>query len=72
MKVLHALKALLLKLDLFWSTDYFRYKEEAEYRTLTGGACSAIIMILFIAVFSSSILGTFDKSTLVWQYGLTQ
>ncbi len=65
-------KSLLLQLDLFWSTDYFRYRSEPEYRTLTGGVCSLLLIITLAAVFSSSVIGTLSKQTINWQYSVAQ
>jgi hypothetical protein len=72
MKCCKALKELIMKMDLFKTTEYFRYKGEPEYQTLTGGLCSLFIVILFIAVFSSSILTTLSKGKLSWSYDLIQ
>lgn len=65
-------RQLVMKCDLFRTTEYFRYKGEPEYRTLTGGVCSVILVSVFIIVFANSIISTFAKSSLSYGYDLIQ
>ena len=47
--------------DLFSQPVTFRYDNEPEYETFTGGACSMIVIIVFIAIFTSTTINTFNK-----------
>jgi len=37
------------------------YQGEPDYETLTGGICSILLIITFIVVFATTLLGTFGK-----------
>lgn len=65
-------KELIYRCDFFKTTEYFRYNQEPQYRTLTGAVCSIIIVVVFASIFSASIINTFDKKVITWQYGLSQ
>jgi hypothetical protein len=39
---------------------------------MTGGVCSCLLIIICIVVFSSSVIATFAKSNINWQYALSQ
>jgi hypothetical protein len=58
--------------DLFKVTRLFRYKSQPYYRTLIGGSCSHMIIVVFIMVFATSIITTLNKSKINWKYNLVQ
>ena len=60
------MKDLLLKCDVFATSQFLRYDSEPEYRTMTGAFCSIAIVVVFLAIFTSVIIGTFDKQNIVW------
>jgi len=66
MKIFDKIKKIILKCDLFCTTEFFRYDEEPEYRTYTGALCSITIVLFFITVFTNVILITLSKSEIIW------
>jgi hypothetical protein len=51
--------------DLFCTTDLLRYKENPEYRSLTGGVVSIAIFVTFAILFARTIFNTFEKQTII-------
>ena len=47
--------------DLFSQRVGFRFDDESEYETFTGGVCSIITIIIFIAIFTGTTINTVDK-----------
>ena len=39
--------------DVFSTTEFLRYKGDPEYRTVTGGVTSLVIIVLFLTLFFS-------------------
>ena len=60
-KIIKFVKKFFTKFDLFPATQYLRYKEEAEFKTATGGLVSIVIIIIFIIVFQSLAMQTLNK-----------
>jgi len=61
MQVINTLKGTVQKLDLFSTSQFLRFKGDAESKTFTGGVVSLAIVIYLIATFSTMIIDTFDK-----------
>lgn len=72
MRIAKKLKGLVLKCDLFKTTEFLRYKGDAEYSTFTGGFCSIFIIILFAALFYNAVIATINKTKMMWAYNLIQ
>ncbi len=56
LKLYSCFTTLLRKFDLFPTTQFLRYKSEAEYKTATGGFVSMAVIVIFVILFYS--LGT--------------
>lgn len=61
MSVLSVGKELVKKFDLFSSSQFLRFKSDAETKTLTGGVVSLGIMLFLTITFATMIIDTFDK-----------
>ena len=48
-------------MDLFSTSELLRYKGEPEYRTVTGGCTSFLVIVLFLTLFFSEGLKTSNK-----------
>lgn len=59
---LKRLKQLLQPFDMFCSSQLLRYNSNTEYKTLTGGLISFLIIISMIIVFTSMVSNTLNKS----------
>ena len=55
------LKEFFKTFDLFSQPVTLRYNDEPEYETVTGGVCSIIMIIIFIAIFTGTAINTFNK-----------
>ena len=55
------IKDIVKGFDLFSQRVGFRFDDEAEYETFTGGVCSIIVIICFIAIFTGTAINTFNK-----------
>lgn len=47
--------------DVFAQPAAFRFGDEPEYESLTGGTCSIIMIIAFIIIFTNTVLSTIRK-----------
>jgi archaellum biogenesis protein FlaJ (TadC family) len=54
--------------DFFNSFHILRYKQEAEYRTFTGGLISVGVIITIIIAFASMILDTVNRVTISFSH----
>lgn len=48
-------------MDLFSSMQFFRFKQDAETKTLTGGVISFSIISFLVVTFSNMMIDTFNK-----------
>lgn len=61
MKMGRGVRELLYKLDFFYESNFLRYKDEADYNTLTGGIISLAIILLVTITFSDKVSKTLGK-----------
>ena len=61
MKIGRGVRELLYKLDFFYQSNFLRYKDEAEYNTITGGIISFTIILLVTITFSGKVSQTLSK-----------
>ena len=54
-------KDIVKSFDLFSLKVGFRFDDQPQYETLTGGICSIITIIIFIAIFTGTTINTFNK-----------
>ncbi len=54
--------------DFFNSFQMLRYKQEAEYRTFTGGLISVGVIITIVIAFASMILDTVNRVTISFNH----
>jgi len=48
-------------LDMFNCNQFFQYKDDTEYRTITGGCISIILIIVLGVIFANEGLKTINK-----------
>lgn len=70
MKIWKKLRDAISAFDFFSRDITFLYKEKPEYVSLTGGLISIVLIIVFIAVFANTAIGTFNKEII--NYSWTQ
>ena len=61
MKIGKGVRELLYKLDFFYEFNFLRYKDEADYNTITGGIVSLTIILLVAITFSDKVSQTIGK-----------
>ena len=61
MKVLKKIKKICKTFDFFAHRVSFRYDDEPAYETVSGGVCSIIMIIVFIAIFTGTTVNTLNK-----------
>ena len=59
------------ELDIFSHGQFLRYRGEENYRTITGGIVSVILMVLFAGIFSTLVLSTFQKSLITTTFDMS-
>lgn len=52
----------VLECDLFAHGTLQRYKQEEGYRTLVGGVASIILVVMFVVIFFSLVISTFQMT----------
>lgn len=57
--VTKSIKEAIKSWDLFSQSPTFRFGDEPEYQSLTGGVCSIIIVIAFLVIFVTTAISTF-------------
>ena len=54
------------KIDMFSTTELFRYKEETEYATCTGAILSLLIITVILLLVYQVLLHTINRSHVTW------
>ncbi len=54
-------KQLVKACDLFAKPVTFRYGDEPEYESVTGGTVSIALIIVFAVIFTNTVLNTFNR-----------
>ena len=62
------IKDILRVADLFYSTEMLRYNRNAQYKTITGGVVSLILIVAFVIGFWSMITNTVNKTTVTSEF----
>jgi uncharacterized protein with PQ loop repeat len=52
--------------DLFSLTQFFRYNQDEDYKTVSGGVTSILVVGIFIILFSGNAINTIDKTDITW------
>ena len=52
--------------DLFSSTQFLRYKQDEDYKTISGGLTSILVVAIFSALFAGNAIATFQKTSISW------
>jgi hypothetical protein len=60
--IIKSFKSFVYKCDFFSTSEFLRYNHEESYRTLTGGTCSIMIVIIFSIIFANLGIQTVNKS----------
>ena len=50
--------------DLFSLSQFLRYRQDEDYKTISGGVTSVVVVVIFIYLFSGNALGTFQKTSI--------
>jgi hypothetical protein len=53
------------EMDFFSHAQFLRYRSEDNYRSLTGGIVSILLIAIFIGIFSNLAIDTFSKNIIV-------
>ena len=53
--------------DLFSLTQFLRYKQDEDYKTVSGGLTSLFVVCIFIILFSSNAVSTVNKTSISWE-----
>ena len=64
MTFFYYLKAGFKSVDLFYSTQMLRYNNYVEYKTITGGIISLVMVISVMIGFSSMIISTMQRTSI--------
>ena len=52
--------------DLFSLSQFLRYRQDEDYKTVSGGITSLLVVGIFVALFADNALGTFRKTSISW------
>jgi hypothetical protein len=52
--------------DLFSTSQFLRYKEDGDYKTVSGGVVSLMIISVFLALFMNTAIQTVNKDIISW------
>ena len=61
MPPLNRIKKIFKAFDFFSHRISFRYDDEPAYESVTGGVCSIIMIVVFIAIFTGTTVNTLNK-----------
>lgn len=64
MVALKTFKRLIYQLDMFCSSELMRYQSETQYKTLTGGLLSLLIIGVVVGGFASMVADTLQRVTI--------
>ena len=64
MKILSKVKEAVQMSDFFYSTHMLRFEKEGEYRTLTGGLLSVVIIVVIVLGFANMIIDTLNMTNI--------
>jgi hypothetical protein len=59
---MNTIKELVLECDFFANGDLQRYRHRENFPTLTGGAISIMWVLVFVGMFYSMALDTFNRN----------
>lgn len=66
------IKEIIKKIDVFAQPATFRFSEQPEYASLTGGIVSIIMIVVFICIFANTVIGTINRQDISSQLTYTQ
>jgi hypothetical protein len=66
MKCRDCISSFFRAFDLFSLTQFLRYNQDEDYKTVSGGVTSLLVVAIFIALFADTALATFDKTQVSW------
>ena len=53
--------------DLFSLSQFLRYKQDNDYKTVSGGLISLLVVAIFCFLFSSNAIATVNKTAIAWK-----
>ena len=60
--------ASFLKLfDLFSLTQFLRYNQDEDYKTVSGGVTSLLVIAIFTILFAGNAISTINKDLVTWE-----
>ena len=66
MTIKECLSELIKFFDLFALTQFLRYNQDEDYKTISGGTTSLLVVVVFIYLFSGNTISTFNKTNITW------
>ena len=67
MKCKSFLSELTKTFDLFSLSQFLRYKQDNDYKTVSGGLISLLVVGIFAFLFSSNAISTVNKTAIAWK-----
>lgn len=67
MKCKSFLSELAKTFDLFSLSQFLRYKQDNDYKTVSGGLISLLVVGIFCFLFSSNAIATVNKTAIAWK-----
>lgn len=61
MGLVKVLKEGIVKLDLFATSQFLRFRGDADSKTFTGGLVSGAVLLFLVITFWSMVINTIDK-----------
>lgn len=72
MGLLSIIKETIYKADFFSSAQFFRFRGDADNKTLTGGLLSLSLIVALLVLFSNMVITTLDKIIITSSTSTTQ
>ena len=66
MKCKSCLAEVIRTCDLFSLTQFLRYDQDEDYKTISGGTISLLVVIIFVIMLASNAVSTVNKTDISW------
>ena len=66
MKCKNCISELIKVFDLFSLSQFLRYRQDEDYKTVSGGVTSLLVVGIFIILFADNALSTVNKTDIAW------
>ena len=66
MKCKECLTDFIRTFDLFSLSQFLRYRQDEDYKTISGGITSILVVTIFVILFANNALSTVNKTNISW------